>query len=433
MLYADDPDTIRYSKFDPKRPTQFLVHGFIDDGTVKWMKRLTANLLDYGDYNVIIVNWGGGSMPMYSQATANTRVVGLEIGHMVNTMIREFGVNPDDVHCIGHSLGSHTCGYAGEQITGLGRITGLDPAEPYFQYLPTHVRLDETDAKFVDAIHTDAKTILLLGYGMIQPVGHLDFYVNGGSNQPGCDPVNIAIDAITEDMVNGIRELGACNHLRSIEFFIDSLISDRKYVGYECGSADAGGYDRFLLGQCFSCGSDNMNCAKFGIDAALYPTRNRLNVPLYFSTDKDVPYELQHYQVKISLAKPSNAEKFVYGKVKLSLFGTKNQLINAQITSRSDKFIHGEDALYLYIDKMDVGRIQRVEFYWNYDGLVIDPGSVCGLFCNDALYVSSVEISELMNYPESTRLENTFKSCPLGAAYVEIKDKKTAEFYPTAC
>ena len=51
------------------------------------MKRLTANLLDFGDYNVIIVNWGGGSMPMYSQATANTRVVGLEIGHMVNTMI----------------------------------------------------------------------------------------------------------------------------------------------------------------------------------------------------------------------------------------------------------------------------------------------------------------------------------------------------------
>lgn len=40
---------------------------------------------------------------------------------------------------------------------------GLDPAEPYFQYLPEHVRLDPSDAKFVDVIHTDAKTILLLG------------------------------------------------------------------------------------------------------------------------------------------------------------------------------------------------------------------------------------------------------------------------------
>ena len=40
---------------------------------------------------------------------------------------------------------------------------GLDPAEPYFQYMPEHVRLDPSDAKFVDVLHTDTKTILLLG------------------------------------------------------------------------------------------------------------------------------------------------------------------------------------------------------------------------------------------------------------------------------
>jgi hypothetical protein len=61
-------------------------------------------------------------------------------------------------------LGAHTVGYAGEGIEGLGRITGLDPAEPYFAEMPSHVRLDPTDAKFVDAIHTDTRTILLLGY-----------------------------------------------------------------------------------------------------------------------------------------------------------------------------------------------------------------------------------------------------------------------------
>ena len=27
------------------------------------------------------------------------------------------------------------------------------------------------------------------------------------------------------------------------------------------------------------------------MDAALYPVRDRVNVPLYFDTDKDVPYE----------------------------------------------------------------------------------------------------------------------------------------------
>ena len=40
----------------------------------------------------------------------------------------------DNVHLIGHSLGSHIAGYVGKNLTGsIGRITGLDPAEPYFQ------------------------------------------------------------------------------------------------------------------------------------------------------------------------------------------------------------------------------------------------------------------------------------------------------------
>lgn len=73
-------------------------------------------------------------------------------------------MNPNDVHLIGHSLGAHTAGYAGEKLGGnIGRITGLDPAEPYFQGMPNHLRLDPTDARLVDVIHTDGKSIFFLG------------------------------------------------------------------------------------------------------------------------------------------------------------------------------------------------------------------------------------------------------------------------------
>jgi pancreatic triacylglycerol lipase len=47
-------------------------------------------------------------------------------------------------------------GYVGERVPGLGRITGLDPANPHFQGMPTSVRLDPSDALFVDVVHTDS-------------------------------------------------------------------------------------------------------------------------------------------------------------------------------------------------------------------------------------------------------------------------------------
>lgn len=45
----------------------------------------TAFLLA-GDYNVIIVDWRGGNGLPYSQATANTRLVGAEIAVLINKL-----------------------------------------------------------------------------------------------------------------------------------------------------------------------------------------------------------------------------------------------------------------------------------------------------------------------------------------------------------
>lgn len=63
----------------------------------------------------------------------------------------------------------------------LPRITGLDPAMPGFITADNENKLDASDAKFVDVIHTNA-----LVQGQIQESGHVDFYVNGGTLQPGC-------------------------------------------------------------------------------------------------------------------------------------------------------------------------------------------------------------------------------------------------------
>ena len=60
---------------------------------------------------MIFVDCGGGSLPLYSQATANTRLVGLHVARVINTLIEKHEVHAEDVHIIGHSLGSHISGY----------------------------------------------------------------------------------------------------------------------------------------------------------------------------------------------------------------------------------------------------------------------------------------------------------------------------------
>ena len=60
----------------------------------------------------------------------------------------------------------------------------LDPAGPDFHISASADRLDPSDALFVDVIHTDGAPRIQSGFGHFDPLGHVDFYPNGGSAQP---------------------------------------------------------------------------------------------------------------------------------------------------------------------------------------------------------------------------------------------------------
>ena len=68
--------------------------------------------------------------------------------------------------------------------TSLGRFTALDAAGPMFDQCTAGARVAQSDANYVDFIHTDSGKLPALS--MAAAVGDADFYVNDGRHQPGC-------------------------------------------------------------------------------------------------------------------------------------------------------------------------------------------------------------------------------------------------------
>lgn len=180
--------------------------------------------------------------------------------------------------------------------------------------------------------HSNSEIIIfccLKGFGLSEPVGHLDFYPNGGEVQPGCEPYPANFVASISALAAAnttLTDIVACDHMRVIYLYSDSFLSRNncQTVAYECSDYDSFNKVTPLLiqhmlvllifihifvsknkGACISCGSDNTKCVPFGLQASSYPSRSRRNVKLFFNTGSNVPYcrkigiFLNHFQLNI--------------------------------------------------------------------------------------------------------------------------------------
>ncbi|XP_072141083.1 pancreatic triacylglycerol lipase-like [Dermacentor andersoni] len=358
------------SFFNGSLKTKVIVHGFMDSQEVgKWMVIMKDEFLKHDDYNVIVVDWSRGNGPPYTKATANTRVVGAELALLISTLQNATDASPADFHIIGHSLGAQIAGYAGERIDKIGRITGLDPAGPYFFHMPPAVRLDPTDAAFVDVIHSDASLpfsiVANLGFGIDQLVGHVDFYPNNGNRQPGCRMQHIN-SLLLEGMLESVRRLAACDHQRSVDYFIATI--NRRLclpVGVACRS-----WEEFTAGRCGGCASGRGRCAVMGFLAdkvRRLPRRSgdrtRGNsAKLYLKTDPDPPYCLFQYQIIVKTTK-SVPLWDLFGDVQLTLPG-----VDQKIAIRMHKSPHsmkpGVKYTSLLTTKKRLFDVHNVTFHW---------------------------------------------------------------------
>ncbi|XP_053189006.1 inactive pancreatic lipase-related protein 1-like [Scomber japonicus] len=345
---------IHASNYNGMRKTRFIIPGYLEKDDEDWPQEMCKVMVKWENVNCIAVEWKKGVKTLYSQAANNARVVAAQVESMITFLMSNFKQKADKFHIIGHSLGAHAAGQVGGRISGLARITGLDPAEPYFQDTDASVRLDVSDANFVDVIHTDGLPFdSKLGLGISQPMGHIDFYPNGGELMPGCSR-NRGRPSDLDAYWQGTKKFDACNHARAHHYYSESIVKSQGFVGYPCSDKDT-----FADGKCFPCTDDK--CPMMGHYADRFTLTDGISKTKYFlNTGSSNPFGRYTYRVKVTLDGPSWPNP---GYIYVTLVGdtetTMEYQVHMGILSPGrvyEKIINAE---------VDVGEVTEVKFRWN--------------------------------------------------------------------
>ncbi|XP_031789463.1 pancreatic triacylglycerol lipase isoform X1 [Nasonia vitripennis] len=400
-LVIDRISTIRDSPLRRNENLYFIIHGYLDNGNKTWVLRMMNELLLRENCNVVVINWIGGAGPPYTQAVANTRLVGAMTGRLASQLIQKGKMQASRLHCIGHSLGAHTCGYVGHNLRvqygyKLGRITGLDPAEPHFSNTSPLVRLDPSDADFVTAIHTDCSPFISGGLGISQPVAHIDFFPNGGRNQPGCNEgVFNSITLEKGSFFRGIKRFLGCNHIRSYEYFIESINTVCPFLSVPCTS-----WERFQNGSCFDC--VEQHCPRFGFNAQ--PGNHHASV--YLMTGRDKPFCKAHYRVTINVSKTNESLNYggEVGMFVIRVIGPNGKMTERLSLSEHSKYYEPGTRHTAVIPGDVVGKVEAVEITWDYQTSMFNP-LTWRLLHKPKAYIDSLTIKSL-------EFQNEITVCP---------------------
>ncbi|KAG5885413.1 hypothetical protein JTB14_031435 [Gonioctena quinquepunctata] len=255
VIHSNNIAPLKNTAFNAGKLTIFITHGWKNSHESDVNSHIREHILRVSDVNVFVIDWSPIAGRTYVTAQGSVTKVGEYAGNFIKSLQHTYGLNLGKVKLVGHSLGAHISGCIG---AALGRqvdsIVGLDPAGPLFSRGNINNRLDPTDARFVQAIHTNDGRL-----GFDNVMGHADYYPNGGRSQPGC----------------GTDIAGTCAHSRAYAFYAKSLLSNR-FSSRHCGSiAD---YNR---------GSCNSNAASV---MGMLQIDKRANGKYFLKTNSNSPY-----------------------------------------------------------------------------------------------------------------------------------------------
>uniref|UniRef100_A0A8C5WPY7 Lipase H n=1 Tax=Laticauda laticaudata TaxID=8630 RepID=A0A8C5WPY7_LATLA len=206
----DEHNITTSSHFNVTKNIVVIIHGYRFTGSPPiWIDTIKNLLLEKQDFNIIIVDWNRGATTVnYFSAVSSAKKVVPSLTHLIDQMLNDVAV--DSIYMIGVSLGAHIAGFVGKTYNGkIGRITG---------------------------------------FGLKESLGNIDFYPNGGIDQPGCPKTILSGSSYFK-----------CDHQRSVFLYISSLQHDCGITAYPCES-----YKDYRNGKCVSCNFKSLPCPIVG-------------------------------------------------------------------------------------------------------------------------------------------------------------------------
>lgn len=98
--------TLQQSHFDRTKPLRVLIHGWFGDDTTDLNTFTSAELLNYYDFNVILLDWGEGAQTInYAAAVLRVPRVGEVLAQQLDFLHQNGFISWDRVAIVGFSLG----------------------------------------------------------------------------------------------------------------------------------------------------------------------------------------------------------------------------------------------------------------------------------------------------------------------------------------
>ncbi|KAK9307622.1 hypothetical protein QLX08_002210 [Tetragonisca angustula] len=218
-LILDDVNTVRNSDWNAKNPTIIVTHGWSSSGSSESCTLIRNAFIKVWNSNVIVVDWSQiADNVIYSRVAKYVPSVADQVAAFVNFLRSKAGLQTTNLKIVGHSLGAHVAGLSARKVGNVAEVIALDPAKPMFESKGPGGRVDKTDARNVQAVHTCSGLL-----GLDVSIGTSDFFANDGRHQPGC----------TNDM------FGACAHGRSYEYYSESVTNSKGFIGTADNGAQA--------------------------------------------------------------------------------------------------------------------------------------------------------------------------------------------------